>query len=619
MGWAQALERRRRCADVLLAIATHGSVSSCGGLLAAISTEAGGAADSTGLALGELRALLGDRLAGRPTRANFRTGHLTVCTLVPMRSVPHRVVCLLGLDDGAFPRRCRPQRRRHPARRPAWSATAIRARRIARCCSTRCSPHARRLIVTFTGNDERTNAPRPPAVVVGELLEVVDATARCEDGAGARERVLIHHPLQPFDERNFLPGAILPARPWSFDPVALEGAQALRGPRSAPAPLLRTRLPEAPASVLALPDLVRFVQRPVRAFLSQRLGISIAEQDQEVRDALPVELDPLARWGVGERLLEDVLTGIDPRAALLAEIARGTLPPGELGRAVIQEVWPGVQSIAAHARAYAESPPPRSVETVVPLPGLLLTGTVSGVRGNVLLTASYSTLNARHRLSAWVRLLALTAAHPEAPFRAITVGRAGSGSGGSGSGGSGSGGSGSGGSGSGSGGSGSGSGGSGSGGSGSGSGGSAGGDGTAQVAIAQIPALAADAADRRKRARALLADLADLRARGMREPLPLPCLTSAAYAQAVAMGSSTPPLMVAQKAWKTAFGSFGEDREPEHQLVFGVDAPLTQLLGPAPLEDEQGDGWHAEETTRFGRLARRLWDSLLASESIELR
>ena len=55
--------------------------------------------------LAEVRALLADRLEGRPTRANFRTGHLTICTLVPMRSVPHRVVCLLGLDDGAFPRK----------------------------------------------------------------------------------------------------------------------------------------------------------------------------------------------------------------------------------------------------------------------------------------------------------------------------------------------------------------------------------------------------------------------------------------------------------------------------------------------------------------------------------
>ncbi|HWD64679.1 MAG TPA: exodeoxyribonuclease V subunit gamma, partial [Solirubrobacteraceae bacterium] len=66
--------------------------------------EARSSAGAPELALPEIRALMAARLAGRPTRANFRTGHLTVCTLVPMRSVPHRVVCLLGLDDGAFPR-----------------------------------------------------------------------------------------------------------------------------------------------------------------------------------------------------------------------------------------------------------------------------------------------------------------------------------------------------------------------------------------------------------------------------------------------------------------------------------------------------------------------------------
>src|SRR5690606_33467772 len=56
------------------------------------------------LRLADVRALLESRLGGRPTRAGFRTGTLTVCTMVPMRSVPHRVVCLVGLDDGVFPR-----------------------------------------------------------------------------------------------------------------------------------------------------------------------------------------------------------------------------------------------------------------------------------------------------------------------------------------------------------------------------------------------------------------------------------------------------------------------------------------------------------------------------------
>ena len=68
--------------------------------------DAGGVAGdgAVELDLSEARALLADRLRGRPTRANFRTGDMTICTLVPMRSVPHRVVCLLGLDDGLFPR-----------------------------------------------------------------------------------------------------------------------------------------------------------------------------------------------------------------------------------------------------------------------------------------------------------------------------------------------------------------------------------------------------------------------------------------------------------------------------------------------------------------------------------
>ena len=71
--------------------------------LARVAIDAGDrAADD--LRLTDVRAMLGDHLQGRPTRANFRAGSLTVCTMVPMRSVPHRVVCLLGLDDGVFPR-----------------------------------------------------------------------------------------------------------------------------------------------------------------------------------------------------------------------------------------------------------------------------------------------------------------------------------------------------------------------------------------------------------------------------------------------------------------------------------------------------------------------------------
>ncbi len=76
--------------------------------LAAAARGAGPHADTVPLRLADVRDLLADRLRGRPTRAGFRTGTITVATLVPMRSVPHRMVCLLGLDDGVFPRAAAP-------------------------------------------------------------------------------------------------------------------------------------------------------------------------------------------------------------------------------------------------------------------------------------------------------------------------------------------------------------------------------------------------------------------------------------------------------------------------------------------------------------------------------
>ena len=310
--------------------------------------HAGGRADTTSLLPAEVRSLFAERLQGRPTRANFRTGHLTICTLVPMRSVPHRVVVLLGLDDGAFPRKA------HRDGDDLMLADPHVGDRDSRTEDRQMLLDALlaatdRLIVTYTGNDERTNVPRPPAVPVGELLDVVDRTVRVKGGGAARDRVVVRHPLQPFDPRNFAAGRVVRERPWSFDRVALEGARAIVGPRTGDEPFLRAPLADAAGSVVELDGLVKFAERPVRAFLRQRLGISVAEYDDDVADALPVELDGLGMWAVGQRLVDGLLGGAELEACIAAEVARGTLPPGELSQEVIKRVRPTVQAIAAAA------------------------------------------------------------------------------------------------------------------------------------------------------------------------------------------------------------------------------------------------------------------------------
>ena len=246
------------------------------------------------------------------------------------------------------------------------------------------------------------------------------------------------------------------------------------------------------------------------------------------------------RWQVGERLLDARLAGVDGRTAALAEIKRGTLPPGMLGRPVVNDVYKIVDAIVAEVQRLI---PPGTVTNPVDVrvrfrDGRLLSGTVSSVRGDTLLSTTYSKVSPRHRLASWVRLLAVTAACPERELSAVTVGRC---------------------------------------------------DGDGTVTVAEIPPLGGDAETRRRAALAHLGGLAHLYARGMCEPLPLYCMASAAYAQAAHMGDD--PVAAGRKAWTSAYNYDKEDKEPDHQLVLGGVRTFDELIAEQPRSDEHGQGW----------------------------
>jgi exodeoxyribonuclease V gamma subunit len=537
--------------------------------------EAGPSGSSIVLDLSEARSLLSDRLKGRPTRANFRTGDLTVCTLVPMRSVPHRVVGLLGLDDGVFPRHTHRDGDDVLSDDPHVGDRDARSedRQLLLDAVLAATDH---LVVTFSGRDERTNRERPPAVPIAELLDVVDRTVRVDgDPAPARRRVLVQHPLQSFDPRNFGPES---AREGirSFDPVSLDGAVALSGPRRDPRPFLTGCLPPLGGEVVQLDSLVRFVEYPVKAFLRERLGWYAGNASDEVNDSLPIDLDPLERWEVGDRLLTARLAGADLQAAVSAELARGILPPGRLVDAVLSDVTPTVEAlVAAAASLPGADAVARSLDVHLPLPdGRILIGTVPGVRDGIIVRCVYSRLGPKHRLAAWMRFLALSAAWPDRPIASVLLGR-----------------------------------------------GSKGPGGRQLIRTSVLPPLTAGAQESRDAIRsAALAGiglLVDLYDRGMREPLPIYCDTSAAWASARQAGDD--PGEAALGTWKSAFEFPREDCQPEHMMVLGGVLPFEALLAAPPRPDEQGPGWDGFESSRFGCLARRLWDSVLRHEQMEDR
>ncbi|MFD3743601.1 exodeoxyribonuclease V subunit gamma [Nocardia sp. NPDC058633] len=502
-------------------------------------------AGATPLRLADVSVLLTGRLAGGPGRANFRTGELTVCTLVPMRSVPHRVVVLLGLDDDVFPRPGSVDGDDLLARDPLVGERDARSE-DRQLLLDAVMAAGDKLLVLHSGADPVTGAARPPAVPVAELLDVLATQV----GPAAMDAVRIRHPLQSFDRRNFAP-----ENPRSFDAVALAGARAAARPSRPRSPLLTAALPPAPAADVALAELISFAEHPVRAFLWQRLGLRVPEESEDIADQLPIELDGLAKWDLGERMLTARLTGADPAGLRAAEWRRGTLPPFGFGAKVLDEVEGTVDTLVRTALPDYEAPA-RAVDIGIDLGnGRTLAGTVPEVRGETLVRTTYSRLAPKHRLASWVSLLAL-AATEDRSWQAVSTGR--------------------------------------------------GQFRSRPVARSVITAPEAPAA------LAILRDLVRLRDEGLCEPLPCAPAATAAYAERRFRGDSVADaLLAAEHAFDG--GPNGPDKFGDH-----TDRYLRYVWGRAPRFDRlatepcrPGE----PESTHFGALARRWWAPLLAAES----
>ena len=381
---------------------------------------------ATELSLTEVRALLADSFRGRATRANFRTGTLTMCTMMPMRSVPHRVICLLGVDDGVFPRSNIRDGDDILAAQP-WVGDRDPRSEDRQLLLDAVLAAEERLLVIYGGADPRTRAVRPPAVPIGALLDALDVTARTVDGSPVRDQVVIHHPLQPFEPANFAAG-MLPTttgEPFSFDRGSLQGARAAAGPRRPPTAdqEMAALTPFVVPEVVELTDLIRFFHHPVKALLRVRAGLVARREEDDPGDQIPVRLDGLESWAMGDRLLRLHLDGVAVEQLVAAEWRRGSLPPRSLGARTLTPVVDNVRQIAATSARFLEHP--RSQRDVFAVLGEhTVAGTVSHLYGDRLVTVNYSWLGPKHRMQAWIELLALTASHPERPWQAVTVGRA---------------------------------------------------------------------------------------------------------------------------------------------------------------------------------------------------
>jgi exodeoxyribonuclease V gamma subunit len=349
--------------------------------------------------LATLRGRFGDNDLGR----GFLDGGITVCQMVPMRAVPFRVVCLLGMDDGAFPRAGghlgfdRMAAEPMPGDRPA--RLDDRALFLEAILSARD-----RLVLLYTSRGADDDAPRAPAVVVGELVDVLDADFAPPKLAARCTR---QHALQPFGD------AELAHPPHSHDARMLAAALAARAPSVPPPSFLSEPLPEAPESHLAqLHQLSWFFRDPVTALFRSRLRLYPERDAEALKDREPLALGGgLDAWAVRDWLVQHAAeqSELARPGPLFARLRRHSLLPlGEAGHHLYDRCAQEAAQILERATPLRTHPLP-SLQVQLPLRDWTLQGVLDRrfEAGRVEVIAGR--VGARHRIGLWLQHLAMCA------------------------------------------------------------------------------------------------------------------------------------------------------------------------------------------------------------------
>jgi len=237
----------------------------------------------------------------------FQAGGVTFCTLMPMRAIPFEVICLLGMNDGDYPRRS--QRSDFDLMGlPGTSRPGDRSRRdddrqlmLEALLSAR-----RQLYISWCGHSVRDNSEQPPSVLVSQLRDYLSAGWGQQVVSG---RTTVH-PLQPFSRRYFEAGSPLLTYAREWRAAHESSAVATDDPLgTALATQLGTSFCADPNLPVTLSQLTSFLRNPVKAFFRQRLQVVFDEDLQDRADEECFALDGLQEYG----LIQDVLTSASAR------------------------------------------------------------------------------------------------------------------------------------------------------------------------------------------------------------------------------------------------------------------------------------------------------------------
>ncbi len=379
--------------------------------------------------------IMENKLDQNISQGKFLTGKIIFCNTMPMRSIPFKIVVLMGMDEKSFPGQgFRPEFdliKKYP--KPCDKIQRDEARNL--FLETLLSARSK-FIITYTGINLQDNSKKPCAGVVSELLDTM------EHSFIFPESYIYHffHPLHPFNQEYFIKSHAY----FSFSQDNCEIAKALSKMRSAHHLFLKTdarvKLKE-PVSSINLFDMISFFKNPVQWYMKEGLDIKIPDMEEATtkdqgRAREPFNLSGLDQYTLGSflvdynsRLPKEPGESEEPRKTAKKNYypilkAGGKLPFGEKGKLEYENILALAHPVIDAAKIIASKTKLPAIAGEIDINSIIVSDNIAQITQDGAYYLSFGKLNGSRLVSAWIKHLFLNLTAPNGyPRNTIVMGR----------------------------------------------------------------------------------------------------------------------------------------------------------------------------------------------------
>jgi exodeoxyribonuclease V gamma subunit len=372
------------------------------------------------LTLEVIRAHLKSRIGTVSEGRNFLSGGITFCAMLPMRSVPFKVVCLLGMDHDAFPRQQRARGFDLIGHWPRKGDCNLRNKDLYLFLEALLS--ARKVFsMSYLGQNMQDNSSIPPSVAVSTLLEHIEAGYLDEGGAPVKSRILTTHCLQAFNPGYFSGRGGL----FSYSRENAEGARVLVQPGRTERVFIPEKLPEPGEEwrTVDLDSLCTFFRNPSKFLIRRRLKMALPQGLPSLDDFEPMDLSEIERYWLMSGHIDRLLSGMGHEESFDLMRMEGSLPhglPGEIACAKIREES---DVLTRAIRRCIAGAPPEGRLLELPLGPFTLTGTIRTYGPDRAVLHRPAKMKGTDRFTAWIHHLVLCSVSGSQDARTFCIAR----------------------------------------------------------------------------------------------------------------------------------------------------------------------------------------------------